>query len=279
MTIAPVKKMFVFYAYYLLMYELANSEGFKSEMCLEQTLQIHALLEQKICPYSLLASNAEYEDCSVRCEGIYVTVRNEYAYHRCVGYTINFNISGMLTSSLRSFLCNLPNCVLEMITFECTFIKRDTDIKSNKTTNEENDLQKKQNMDVENSSCFGVDTGAVIGFSFAVVGGVLGVLCFFVLVKHLRTRQRSRFCPSKFCHPHTDDCCQVPMEREVMIAGQAAKGTKTMEDKAIQVSYYKENDPHEPRLKENKLYQLYLKEDHPESYGSVLLSSDFIQES
>lgn len=42
-----------------------------------------------------------------------------------------------------------------MITFKCTFIKGDTNIKSNKTTNEENDLQKKQNMDVENSSCFG----------------------------------------------------------------------------------------------------------------------------
>uniref|UniRef100_K1RHI2 Uncharacterized protein n=1 Tax=Magallana gigas TaxID=29159 RepID=K1RHI2_MAGGI len=134
-----------------------------SEMCLEQALQIDALLKQKICPYSLLASNA------------------------------------------------------------------------------------------------GVDTGAVIGFSFAVVGGVLGVLCFFVL----------------FIHPHTDDCCQVPMEREVMIAGQAAKGkiaakgTKTMEDKAIQVSYYKENHPHEPRLKENKLYQLCLKEDQPEAYGNA----------
>lgn len=38
----------------------------------------------------------------------------------------------------------------------------------------------------------------------------------------------SRCCPSKFIHPHTDDCCQVPMEREVMIAGQAAKGTKTV---------------------------------------------------
>lgn len=52
-----------------------------------------------------------------------------------------------------------------------------------------------------------------------------------------------------------------------------------MEDKAIKVSYYKENHPHEPRLKENKLYQLCLKEDQPEAYGSVLLSSDFIQES
>lgn len=52
-----------------------------------------------------------------------------------------------------------------------------------------------------------------------------------------------------------------------------------MEDKAIQVSYYKKNHPHEPRLKENKLYQLCLKEDQPEAYGSVLLSSDFIQES
>lgn len=40
-----------------------------------------------------------------------------------------------------------------------------------------------------------------------------------------------------------------------------------------------ENHPHEPRLKENKLYQLCLKEDQPEAYGSVLLSSDFIQES
>lgn len=52
-----------------------------------------------------------------------------------------------------------------------------------------------------------------------------------------------------------------------------------MEDKAIQVSYYKENHPHEPILKENKLYQLCLKEDQQEAYGSVLLSSDFIQES
>lgn len=38
----------------------------------------------------------------------------------------------------------------------------------------------------------------------------------------------SRFCPSKLIHPHTDDCCHVPMEREVMIASQAAKGTKTV---------------------------------------------------
>lgn len=260
------------------MYELANSEGFKSEMCLEQTLQIHALLKQKICPYVLLESNAEYEGCSIRCEGIYKSVRNDYEYNSCVGYTINFNISGMLSSSLESFTCHIPNCLLELITFECTFIKKDTEIKSNKTTNKGNDLQKQQNMDVEKISCFGVDTGAVIGLSCAVVGGVLGVLCFFVLVKRLRIRQR-RFCPSKFIHPHTDDCCQVPMEREIMIAGQAAKGTITMEDKAIQVFYYKENHSSEPRLKENKLYQLYLMEDQPEAYGSVLLSSDFIQES
>lgn len=33
------------------------------------------------------------------------------------------------------------------------------------------------------------------------------------------------------------------------------------------------------KIEENKLYQLCLKEDHPEAYGSVLLSSDFIQES
>lgn len=38
----------------------------------------------------------------------------------------------------------------------------------------------------------------------------------------------SRFFPSQFIHTHTDDCCPVPMEREVTIAGQAAKGTITV---------------------------------------------------
>lgn len=242
-------------------------------MCLDQTLQIHALLKQRYCPYQLLEYDAGYDGCSVRCEGIYILVRNDYTYNSCVEYTINFNITGMLSSSFKSFSCSMPNCLLEQIAFECTFIKNDTDIKSNKTKNKENDLQKQQNIDVENISCF----GAVIGLSCAVVGGVLGVLCFFVLVKQLRTHQR-RFFPSKFIHPHTDDCCPVPMEREVTIAGQAAKGTITMEDKAIQVFYYKENHSSEPRSKENKLYQLCLMEDQLEAYGSVLLSSDFIQE-
>lgn len=35
----------------------------------------------------------------------------------------------------------------------------------------------------------------------------------------------SRFSPSKFNHSNTDDCCKIPIEREGMIAGQAAKET------------------------------------------------------
>lgn len=52
-----------------------------------------------------------------------------------------------------------------------------------------------------------------------------------------------------------------------------------MEDKAIQVSYHRENKSSEPRLEENKLYQFCLMDNQPETYGSVLFSSDFIQES
>lgn len=37
-----------------------------------------------------------YDGCSVLCEGIYITVRNDYTYNSCVGYNINFNITGML---------------------------------------------------------------------------------------------------------------------------------------------------------------------------------------
>lgn len=95
------------------------------------------------------------EGCSVWCKGVYKTVLNDYEYNSCVGYTINFNISGMLSSSLRSLTCNIPNCLLELITFECTFIKKDKEIRSNKTSDKENDLQQQKNMDVENSSCFG----------------------------------------------------------------------------------------------------------------------------
>lgn len=35
----------------------------------------------------------------------------------------------------------------------------------------------------------------------------------------------SRFSPSKFNHSNTDDCCKIPIEREGMIADQAAKET------------------------------------------------------
>lgn len=52
-----------------------------------------------------------------------------------------------------------------------------------------------------------------------------------------------------------------------------------MEDKAIQVSYHKVNTSSESRLGEYKLYQLGLMGDQPDAYGSVLFSSDFIQES
>lgn len=38
----------------------------------------------------------------------------------------------------------------------------------------------------------------------------------------------SRFSPSKFSNQITDDCCKVQMEREGMIAGQAAKETMTV---------------------------------------------------
>lgn len=57
-----------------------------------------------------------------------------------MGYIINFNISGMLIFRFKFFLCNLLNCVLEMIIFKCMFIKGDINIKLNKIINEENDL-------------------------------------------------------------------------------------------------------------------------------------------
>lgn len=34
-----------------------------------------------------------------------------------------------------------------------------------------------------------------------------------------------RFFPSIFNNPNTDDCCEVPLEREAMIEGRAAKRT------------------------------------------------------
>lgn len=83
----------------------------------------------------------EYEDCLVWCEGIYIIVCSEYVYDRCVGYIINFNISGMLRFSFRFFICYILYCLLEMIIFECMFIKRD-EIKLNKIINKENDLEK-----------------------------------------------------------------------------------------------------------------------------------------
>lgn len=85
---------------------------------------VYGYLHINILLKSYLLYLLEYEDCSVRCEGIYITVRSEYAYDRCVGYTINFNISGMLSSSLRSLTCNIPNCLLELITLNVRLSKR-----------------------------------------------------------------------------------------------------------------------------------------------------------
>lgn len=232
-------------------------------MCLEQALQIQALLRQKYCPYELVYSNAGYKRCSVRCEG---TTMISPGYNlngpSCVGYTINFNNIATASSSLKSFICDISNCIFEEITFQCTFIKNNTGVKSNKTSSNDRDLQHQQN------------TCAVIGLSCVVFGGTLGV-CVFASVKQIRTRQR------RLKKPDADDCCEGPAERTLMIADQAAIGIKTMVDKATQVSYYKKKRSSEPRLLENKLYQIYHMEGQPaaESYGSVLFSSDFIQES
>lgn len=56
-----------------------------------------------------------YERCSVQCAGKN-TVRDES--FSCVGYTIDFNINRMQSSSLKSFVCKIRNSLLEQITFE-----------------------------------------------------------------------------------------------------------------------------------------------------------------
>lgn len=109
------------------------------------------------------------------CEGIYFTGYNFEARYSCVEYTINFNIDGMHSSSLKSFICNISDCILKQITFECIFIKNNTEINSNKTSSNKDNLQNQQNKDAGNASCFG---------SFLILIGSNVVFWIFILKKN-----------------------------------------------------------------------------------------------
>lgn len=97
-------------------------------------LYINILLKQYLLYF------LDNEGCLVWCKGVYKIVCNDYEYNSCVGYIINFNISGMLLFSLRFLICNILNCLLELIIFECMFIKKDKEIRLNKILDKENDL-------------------------------------------------------------------------------------------------------------------------------------------
>lgn len=97
--------------------------------------------------FSLLESKS----CSVLCKGNYTTKKNDPAAN-CVAYNISFKVNKTLKSMLKDFQCKIPNCILELIQFECTFNKEYTEIYSNKTSISKEDQINQQDTNGKNRS-------------------------------------------------------------------------------------------------------------------------------
>ena len=75
------------------------------------------------------------EGCSVVCEGNITLNNKRYDELHCVGFNIEFHLSVNLSTEIRDFPCYISNCILEVIDFECSFLRNVSYTDFNETLN------------------------------------------------------------------------------------------------------------------------------------------------
>lgn len=240
-----------------------QSTTFSSEMCLKKALTIHRSLKAKNCPLRYLEAKTERERCSISCNGTY-TIKEPDPHRKCVGFNIKFKLEETLITYIKVFPCEILNCSLEVVEFDCTFNRSHTEL-----------------TDGEKRSCIDPGTSVVIILSCLVGGSLIGI-SVFVLVKRLRTYKRKLQPPPVFYQPNYGDSGDLQGERTVTIGSPLETEYADIEEtirmvaKAIQVPSYKEDSSSETRSRENIYHHLSLTEDSTKTENSAILSNDCI---
>ncbi|XP_061195274.1 uncharacterized protein LOC133203517 [Saccostrea echinata] len=217
------------------------SGQFESTMCLEQSLEIHGKMKNKLCPDSLLSSEQGVENCLFYCKGTYNTLEISTEDLYCVDFVISFNNNGTQSSKLKDRLCEISNC-----------------------------LSKKPVIVISTTlSCFIV--GSIVG---------IGILYVIYRFRNLKNRfdtqmQSSVFYQSRHSEEHGLSEGRIiinPLE-ETQYAD--IEDQFRMVAKAIQVPSYKEDSSSSSRSRENIYHHLSGLEDRAKS---VLFSSDSLSE-
>lgn len=69
---------------------------------------------------------SERERCSVSCNGTY-TIKEPDPHRKCVGFNIKFKLEETLITYIKVFPCEILNCSLEVVDFDCTFNRSHTE--------------------------------------------------------------------------------------------------------------------------------------------------------
>lgn len=148
------------------MFLLFKELGYISEKDAHILSVIEKIISAHRCRYYITKHNPLYyfsgfKGCTVRCKAKYTNNNAFDSVNHCVTYTMSFHINGNLTSKFKAFPCNITNCILEVIEFECMFIEENSEfenldkIEVNKAPGNKTDNINHKITTVANGSCIG----------------------------------------------------------------------------------------------------------------------------
>lgn len=111
--------------------------------------------------HTLLFYFVGFRGCTVRCKAKYTNNNKYYGVKHCVGYNMSFHINGNLTSKFKDFPCDITNCILELIEFECTFTEENSELENldrteaNKAPGNKTENINPKNTTAANGKCIG----------------------------------------------------------------------------------------------------------------------------
>ncbi|XP_022296637.2 uncharacterized protein LOC111106305 isoform X1 [Crassostrea virginica] len=226
-----------------------------SEMCLDQALTIHAMMKQKQCPYDLLNAVSGYEGCSAVYKG-HVRSKNElHDEPHCVGLNINFHLNDNLSTNIIYFLCNITNCILEVIDFECS-------------------LGDKTDEDAYIAPAISV----VLSLSCASVGSLLGMGCLIVVQRLRKYKQKldtTVYTSAVLYQPkNATNIEHITIPNLIEEDYENVEVSIKMIAKAVQVPSYKDDSSSESGSRENIHQYSKLSEQSPKIEKSMLFTND-----
>ncbi|XP_048743632.2 uncharacterized protein LOC125657038 isoform X1 [Ostrea edulis] len=153
------------------------------KICLEQALQVHAMMADQNCPLQDLSNRHKGNNtCSMSCKAIYVFNNDLFDKDHCVEYKINFHYNEMKSTQMTDSLCDIKKCIIENITIECWTQGNNPDQLNIFEHNKEN-----------GNECLGPGIIAVLIVTCFVVGCLFGIGILRVNYNLLNRHKDNRF--------------------------------------------------------------------------------------